>query len=71
MSKEKKSKLYTTKYIVTIKAYTCDGGLYREFIVKRICDNIFHLKYYIEHYKDVYKENFTIIKVLNKEKISE
>lgn len=69
MSKEKKSKLYTQKYILTIQVYRVKDGLYNEFTVRRGCENIFQLKYYLEHYKDVYGEDFEIIKVLKKEKI--
>ena len=62
-------KVYTTSYIVTILAYSTSGGLYNEIKVKRYFDNIFHMKYYLKNYKTTYGEKFTIIKVLNKEKV--
>ena len=62
-------KVYTTKIVATIEAYQVVGGLCHDIIVKRQFDNIFHLKYYLEHYNDRYGEKFTIVKVLKKEKL--
>lgn len=59
---------YKIPYIVTMLAYSTEGGVYNEFKVKRYFDNLFHMKYYLEKYKTAYGEKFTIIKVLNKEK---
>ena len=60
-------RVYNTPYNVTFRAYRFTGPLYNEFNVKRRFDNIFHLKYYLKHYKDTYNEDFVILRVVRKE----
>ena len=61
-------RVYKTPYNVTFRAFRISDGMYNEFNVRRHFDNIFHLKYYMQHYNnDYYHEDFTILRIVKKE----